>query len=588
CFFGQHQINPEQAMKKAYPYIRWSTKVQEHGDSEHRQRKVIEQSKEWLEGLGYELDWSMNLIDRGKSGFKKGQQEALDRFLKAVKTGKVKAGSVLIAENQDRITRDTPKEALRLFFDLQDYGINIGICDKRKMYKSDSDELEDLLVQALDATRSHEHSKRKSEGLLEFHKTQRTTNGKIHTPPPWLKMNYKLKPNGNKEFISWEIRPGAKETIENIFEWYLDDAGVDQIVQKLTDKRWWKRQRKDKNGELKDYPWSTWSIYVLLRNRQVLGEFQYHQWSKDGKWVPASDVITGYYLEIIPKKLFEDVKQKIAKNYGDGSKASGFCGGRKGDHFNLFRNIARCGLCGGTMNLGGNKRWYRHLRCRRSLDKVADPKTGKLMCTASGVHYDELQASVLNNLQELDFDKFMPQPAKITKEIKVLEKSIADYGYKLQEVNKKINSYTFAIGKLDAENPEHQPIIEGHNQMLISLYKDKPILDGAIKELENKKREREYERKDQHLRKDKIREYRELIDSAKGDAETESRLRAQLKEELERLIHHLIIFPLNGKTVPGVMTRTRWVVKAEGSTTIRKIYIDFGFKKFEFKLTKGS
>ena len=108
-------------MAKALSYIRFSTPGQKLGDSLRRQ---TERTAAYCVEHGLDLDETLR--DEGVSGFRGkhvGRRGALGRFLARVKAGEIPRGSVLIVEAFDRLSRQTPREALAQFLDL----INAGI-----------------------------------------------------------------------------------------------------------------------------------------------------------------------------------------------------------------------------------------------------------------------------------------------------------------------------------------------------------------------------------------------------------------------------------------------------------------------------
>jgi DNA invertase Pin-like site-specific DNA recombinase len=111
---------PESRRPKAFSYIRMSTDAQLKGDSHRRQ---LETSDKYIADNGLEL--IERLSDLGVSAFRGANVEygALGRFLQAVREGKVEAGSYLIVEALDRISRQPTRIALQLFLELMN---NVG------------------------------------------------------------------------------------------------------------------------------------------------------------------------------------------------------------------------------------------------------------------------------------------------------------------------------------------------------------------------------------------------------------------------------------------------------------------------------
>src|SRR5262245_6006274 len=101
------EVNPAVSVampRRAYRYIRISSKRQERGDGIRRQEEYAPQlcaAKGWL------LDDALVLRDIG-SAFRGGNADVgmLAQFLEAVKGGLVSRGSVLIIESLDRLSRD--------------------------------------------------------------------------------------------------------------------------------------------------------------------------------------------------------------------------------------------------------------------------------------------------------------------------------------------------------------------------------------------------------------------------------------------------------------------------------------------------
>src|SRR5262245_63841388 len=92
-------------MRRAYSYIRFSDRRQMGGDSLRRQVKLTE---EYCKRKRLHLDNTLNLKDLGVSGFcgKNADTGTLAMFLEAIKLKRVPAGSVLILENLDRLSRN--------------------------------------------------------------------------------------------------------------------------------------------------------------------------------------------------------------------------------------------------------------------------------------------------------------------------------------------------------------------------------------------------------------------------------------------------------------------------------------------------
>lgn len=103
------------AIRKAYSYVRFSSPEQLKGDSLRRQLSL---SAGYAKRHGFVVDESLKLQDLGVSAYKGKhlQRGALGGFLKAIENGQVLAGSVLLVEALDRISRQEPWDAIWSLF----------------------------------------------------------------------------------------------------------------------------------------------------------------------------------------------------------------------------------------------------------------------------------------------------------------------------------------------------------------------------------------------------------------------------------------------------------------------------------------
>jgi DNA invertase Pin-like site-specific DNA recombinase len=122
-------------MKPAFLYIRFSNPEQARGYSYRRQS---EKAAAWAEARGYTIirSWS----DLGVPGYRGRNAETgrFAEFLQAAKDGKLPKDSVLLIENLDRVSRQTPREALRLFLDVINLGIGVVTLTDNELHTAES------------------------------------------------------------------------------------------------------------------------------------------------------------------------------------------------------------------------------------------------------------------------------------------------------------------------------------------------------------------------------------------------------------------------------------------------------------------
>jgi DNA invertase Pin-like site-specific DNA recombinase len=147
-------------MSKAFSYTRMSTAEQLKGDSLRRQ---LELSRAYAAANGLTLVEADELQDIGVSAYRGANvaEGALGRFLEAVKSKKIEAGSFLLIESLDRLSRQAVLKSLGVFTDLINSGVKIVTLADQKVYTADTD-FADLIVSIVTMSRGHEEFKMKS------------------------------------------------------------------------------------------------------------------------------------------------------------------------------------------------------------------------------------------------------------------------------------------------------------------------------------------------------------------------------------------------------------------------------------------
>src|SRR4051794_40176449 len=150
----------------AYSYIRFSLAAQAKGNSLRRQ---TERSEEWCRRNYCVLDDSLNLRDLGVSAYRgtNAKEGALASFLRACSTGKVQPGSVLIVESLDRLTRQDPQAAMRLFLAILEFGVSIVTLQPEREYQPGSRDPMSIIDAILVLCRANEESATKSSRVRD-------------------------------------------------------------------------------------------------------------------------------------------------------------------------------------------------------------------------------------------------------------------------------------------------------------------------------------------------------------------------------------------------------------------------------------
>src|ERR1700741_37030 len=123
---------------RAYSYRRFSTLEQGKGHSLQRQ---TEAASAWAAANGVVLDEELTFQDKGVSGFTGANLETgeLGVFLERVKDGTIPRGSWLLVENLDRISRQSPRKAMRVIEDIVGAGVTVvDLSDGGREYSAEN------------------------------------------------------------------------------------------------------------------------------------------------------------------------------------------------------------------------------------------------------------------------------------------------------------------------------------------------------------------------------------------------------------------------------------------------------------------
>jgi len=298
-----------------YSYIRFSSAKQADGDSLRRQTLASEQ---WAERNGYSLDTSLNLHDLGVSAFR-GANAAIGQlggFLKAIESGHVKPGSVLIVESLDRLSRDKLVAATHMVTGILLKGISIVQLHPETVLTADSDTGQIMLV-VVELARANSESLMKSQrGKANWKNKKANAPRKIMTRkcPGWLQVV-----EGQ-----FQVKKQEAAAVRKLFRLYLDGVGIFRIVQTLN--------REKFPTLMGGKQWHKSTVRKLLCSRTVLGEYQPGTGGGWGKSKPDGDPVEGYYPPIVSEADFAKVQNLLASHKNKRR-------GRIGLYSNLFTGL---------------------------------------------------------------------------------------------------------------------------------------------------------------------------------------------------------------------------------------------------------
>ncbi|AJW99907.1 recombinase family protein [Burkholderia gladioli] len=362
---------------RAYSYLRFSTPEQLKGDSYRRQTTM---ALEYATRKGLALDQDLTFEDLGVSAFRGTNAEAgrLAEFLEAVRAGLVPRGSYLLVEALDRLSRLSPRKAVRVLEDIVEEGITVVTLNDGREYTSANldDDPTSLLIAIVLFMRANEESATKSRRLSAAWegKRQRVEDRPLTAiTPAWVSLN---EASGKLELV-----PERAAIVQRIFDMYAAGIGYALIAETFN------REGIPCFGRARH--WHRTYIRKILVNDAVIGIFTPHRIVHEGgkKIRLPLEKVPGYFPLVISEDLFTKAQSQLNGNAGPAPKHRGAV------ISNLIAGLARCPICGSTMT---------------RVMKGAGPKSGKpkLVCTkakaGAGCQYhtvplDSVETAVISN-----------------------------------------------------------------------------------------------------------------------------------------------------------------------------------------------
>ena len=367
------------AKPKVYSYSRWSTPEQAKGDSNRRQ---AEAAAKWAERNGLELDLSLKITDEGVSAYRGGNalDGGLSRFLEACRRGLIEAGSFLLVESLDRISRMAPRKAQRLIDDIVDNGVTIVTLSDDQQYTAErlDNDPTALLIALMVAWRAHEESKTKGRrvaGAWEQKRVRVRANPRERLTkrgPSWLVPTESW----------WEPHPDKAATVQRIYAMTLTGDGEHKIAATL-------------NGEGvpvlgKGKHWHRSTVSKVLRNPAVIGTLIPGQirYADGQRYHEKEPPIPNAFPAVISEADWLAVR---ALKDGRLRGARGRHAGRAAVH--LLAGLAKCPACGSAM-IRVNKGSTRKGGIPKLVCSAAKAKAG---CRYVSVRVTEVEDAMLSD-----------------------------------------------------------------------------------------------------------------------------------------------------------------------------------------------
>ncbi len=309
---------------KVYSYLRFSDPKQAAGSSADRQ---LEYARRWATEHGMTLDSALSMQDEGLSAYHQRHvtRGALGVFLVAIDEGRIPAGSVLIVEGLDRLSRAEPIQAQAQLAQIINAGITVVTASDGREYNREGLKAQpmDLVYSLLVMIRAHEESDTKSKRVrAAIHRqcqgwVSGTWRGVVRNgrDPHWL---------GLTDGVFHIVEERAK-AVRLAITMFLEGHGAVRIVRTL-----------DELGlQITDGGNPSQQLYRIVRNRALVGEKVIEVDGQEYR-------LQGYYPALLSPEEFASLQHVVgqrAKRKGTGEIPGLITGLR----------VSFCGYCGSAM-----------------------------------------------------------------------------------------------------------------------------------------------------------------------------------------------------------------------------------------------
>ena len=516
----------------AYSYIRFSSPEQAKGASLARQ---LDKSRQYAKDNGLELDDSLTFQDLGVSAYRSsnaGPGGKLHEFLELVKQGQVPKGSYLLIESLDRLSRDTIIVAVQLLLGLLNEGIQVVTLVDGQVYRrtGTQDDFTQLLVSLTYLQRANDESRTKGLRVADAWQRKRdaaATKKLTKMCPAWMELSA-----DRSEYI---LIPERVAIVREIVSWTRQGLGRASITKRLNERNvssigaTRRRRPSESSTGVADVSWHASYVHKILTSRALVGEFQPHRVSENGKKVPDGAPVPDYFPRVLDDAEF-DLVQSLITNRG------GKSGGRRGATFsNLFSGLVKCGYCGSTMTYVDKGIDTRGKRDNRRNRFLLCQKANR----AAGCHrvpwiYHEFEDSFFELATKTDFADFISESNDRADRLRSLTNDLAVAQQRLARNKETQRSLVDALGQATAQP---KAIVE----RLLKLEEEAVRLEVEAQQLE---RERTSQRLRSTQHAEAIAALAEVKQRLQGTTGDDALLyRASLNQHLRRAVEKISLDP---------------------------------------------
>jgi DNA invertase Pin-like site-specific DNA recombinase len=408
----------------AYSYLRFSTVDQASGDSRRRQMAMAEK---YAAEHRLKLDRSLSFRDLGVSAYRgqNAREGALRAFLDAIEHNLVPAGSYLLIESLDRLSRDRILAAQSLFMMIIQAGVTIVTLGDQRSYSLESLNQNplDLIISLVSMMRANEESEMRSRRIraaFDMKRMNLAIRPWSSRCPGWLRLD-----RTTGKFCVVEERASI---VRRIYHDVLAGVGHQTIVTRLNEQN----VPLFGHGNQKGRIWQKSLIRHLLRTPTVIGTHVplKSEYANGVMRLLPQQPIEGYYPAIIDRADWDAVqarRQAWVEHYHVGGAKTGRC--------NLLAGLSRCPFCDRPMVLlGGGQPNWRYYMCRRAFNGAG--------CSDRWVRYPGIENALTIDIDEVI--RSCPKPA-LTSEAR---------SHMLKQIRRQLHALRYRLVSIVEEQPK--------------------------------------------------------------------------------------------------------------------------------------
>lgn len=389
----------------AIPYVRFSDTQQESGSSRERQREVTADA---IARLGWTA--APFVEDLGKSAYHgdhlKGE---LGKLTARVLAGEYLAGTVIVAERIDRLSRQGYDALTAWMRVIVDAGLRIMTVDDGKIYDAAnlSKGLEGQMVRLMKAEVAREYVETMRGRVITGIRARQAKARETGRPSSLKKATFDNLPG----WLRWEggeiVFVGDQaDIVRDVYAWSADGLGGQGIATRLNHAKRLTPRGKD---------WQPSTIYKLLRSPAVEGDLVQ---TEDGV---AIGTVHGAYPAVVDADLVKRARDAMGRR----KRLKG--AGPSKTFVNLFASVAICGGCAGRLHVQPWKNprtgeVKRHFRCNGASRGACDCKSMFSYTRFEGPALDAILPLALDDRFFSKGDTVRP----LAMEVAALEKTVAD------------------------------------------------------------------------------------------------------------------------------------------------------------------